>query len=60
MTLTQHNELPDNYTSSHGGWVFDLDEDGDVEEVREAILAWTEWLAFLEQRQRSKTEKPLF
>ena len=51
MTLSEHPELPGYFTSTYGGWEFDLAEDGDIENVKDAVLAWQEWLEFLVDRQ---------
>lgn len=47
MTLSQHPELPDYYTSSYGDWEFSLTEDASIADAKVAIHAWTEWLEFL-------------
>ncbi len=58
MTLTPHPELPGYYTSSNGGWDFSLEDDGDIEEAKKAVLAWSEWLEFLVTREvQAKLDK---
>lgn len=58
--IEEHPELPGYFRSSIGGWSFTLEEDGDLEEVEEAIAAWQEWRDFLVQKQSREGQETLF
>lgn len=54
MALSKHHSLDNYYVSTHGEWAFDIDEDGNIDAVDEAIAAWQEWREFLVTRERNK------
>ena len=58
--IEEHPELPDHFRSSFGGWTFSLEENGDLDEVDEAISAWEEWRDFLIQKAAQESQEPLF
>jgi len=60
MAITPHDSLESYYVSDHDGWAFDIDEDGDLAKVEEAILAWQDWRDFLVKRAADSTSEPLF
>ena len=60
MALSKHHSLDNYYVSTHGEWAFDIDEDGNIDAVDEAIAAWVEWREFLVKRQADESSAPLF